>query len=64
MGAPKKATHIIVHPNFHLRVNGKLQHVPKGTEVALAAADAKRYGDKVIAIGEKKAVDITPSDDG
>ena len=62
MAAPKRATHIVVHPKLFMAVGGKLQHVPKGTEIALAADHAKRLIAKgrVLAIGEQKAVDLTP----
>lgn len=65
MAAPKKATHVVVHPKFYLSVGGKLQRVSKGTEVALAAKQGERYvkRGRVLAIGEQKAVDLTTEDE-
>ncbi len=56
-----KATHIVVHPKQYLSVGGKLQHVPKGTEVALTPAKAKDLEAKgrILKIGQKEAVDLT-----
>ncbi len=64
MAAPKKATHVVVHPKFYLSVGGRLKRVPKGTEVALSAKQGERYVERgrVLAIGEQKAVDLTPDD--
>lgn len=64
MAAPKKATHVVIHRKQYLSVGGKLQHVPKGTEVALAAKQGERYvkRGRVMAIGEQKAVDLTPDE--
>ena len=61
MAAPKKATHVIQHRKQYLSVGGKLQHVPKGTEVALDAKQGARLAKRgrVLVIGEQKAVDLT-----
>ncbi len=59
MAAPKKATHVMVHPRQYMRVNGKLQRVDKGTEIALSEEQAAKFGKKVMKLGQKKAVDVT-----
>lgn len=61
MAAPKKATHVIIHPRLYLSVGGKLQHVAKGTEVALSVDQGKSMvkRGRVLVIGEQKAVDLT-----
>lgn len=61
MGAPKKATHIVVHRKLYLAGKGKPVHYPVDTEMVLS----KEIGDRLIEkgmvkeIGEKKAVDLT-----
>lgn len=61
MAAPKKATHVVVHRKQYMAVGGKLQHVPKGTEVALTSEQGRRMSKRgrVLAIGQKEAVDLT-----
>lgn len=56
MGAPKKATHEIVHPSLYMRVNDKLQQMKVGDQVTLTKDQAKRLGKKVAEIGKEKAV--------
>ncbi len=65
MAAPKKATHVIQHRKQYLSVGGVLQHVPKGTEVALDAKQGDRLAKRgrVLAIGQKAAVDLTKAGD-
>lgn len=65
MAAPKKATHVIVHPKQYMAVGGKLQHVPKGTEVAIEAKQGERMvkRGRVMVIGVQKAVDLTADQD-
>ena len=62
MPAPKKATHVVAHPKLFMAVDGKLQHVPKGTEITLTSTQAKGLVAKgrVLVVGEKKSVDLTP----
>ncbi len=56
-----KATHVVIHPKQFMAVKGKLQHVPKGTEVTLAAKHGERLAKRgrVMVIGQKAAVDLT-----
>ena len=62
-----KATHVVVHPKQYLSVGGKLQHMPKGTELTLTAAQAESLEKKgrVARLGSKEAVDLTqpPADE-
>lgn len=61
MAAPKKATHVVTHRKQYMAVGGKLQHVPKGTEVALSVEHGKSMvkRGRALVIGEQKAVDLT-----
>ncbi|MCK5127633.1 MAG: hypothetical protein KAR42_15355 [candidate division Zixibacteria bacterium] len=59
MAASKKATHVVAHKKLYLAVDGKLQHVPAGTEMVLDAKAAEQMGKKVMKLGEQKAVDLT-----
>jgi hypothetical protein len=65
MAAPKKATHVMVHPKQYMAVGGTLQHVPKGTEVAMSVEQGKRMvkRGRALVIGEQKAVDLTADAD-
>ena len=56
-----KSTHVVVHPKQYLAVGGKLQHVPKGSEVALSSKQGERLvkRGRVLAIGQKKVIDLT-----
>ena len=56
MAAPKKSTHVVEHAKMYMAVNGKLQHVVKGTQLALSADQAKRLGAKVSPINSKTVV--------
>jgi hypothetical protein len=62
MAAPKRPTHIVEHKNLFLGVEGKLQHFKKGTELTLTAAQAKKLGAKVKALGKSSSVDMTDDD--
>jgi len=53
-----KATHEVVHPRLFLGVNGKLQHVEKGTLIVLGTNQAKKLGDKVKSLSDKKTIDL------
>jgi hypothetical protein len=65
MAAPKKATHVMVHPKQYMAVDGVLQRVPKGTEVAMSTEQGKRMvkRGRALVIGEQKAVDLTDPTD-
>lgn len=56
-----KSTHVVVHPKQYLSVGGKLQHMPKGSEVALSAKQGERLvkRGRVLAIGQKDVIDLT-----
>ena len=67
MGAPKKATHTVVHRRLHLAVGdkGKLQHVEQGSNLALSDKHAESLGGKVMKIGSQKTIDVSGGgDDG
>lgn len=60
MAAPKKPTHEVVHPKLRMAVGGKLQRVPKGTQLALSEIQAKsllKQG-KIVCLKEKKTLDL------
>ena len=59
MATDKKATHEVVHPKLHMRVNDKMQRVPVGTPLVLSEAQATAFGDKVKPLKGKKTVDLT-----
>lgn len=52
----------VVHPNLHLAVAGKLQHVPKGKPVSLTDSQAKRLGAKVKRVADDEALDVASSE--
>ena len=56
--ANKKATHTVVHPKLYLAVEGKLQHIPKGTDIYLNKQSEKSLGKKVVLIGSSKTVEV------
>lgn len=62
MAAPKRPTHVVVHPKLYMAPNGKLEHIKAGTELVLDKKIAEKLGDKVKAIGEEKAIDMTDKD--
>tara|TARA_R110000803_G_scaffold179119_1_gene241562 strand:+ start:647 stop:853 length:207 start_codon:yes stop_codon:yes gene_type:complete len=57
--ANEKATHVMVHRNQYLRVNGTIQKIEVGDDMTLTPAQAQRFGDKVKKIGSKKPVELT-----
>ena len=58
MGAPKKATHVVVHKKLYFRVEGKLQKMPVGSEIVLSDNEGNDKT-KFRKIGDQKAVDLT-----
>jgi len=62
MPAPKKATHVVLHPKQYLAVAGKLQHIPVGTELTMdeKAASGLVTRGRLGKLGGKKTVDLTP----
>lgn len=55
-----KAT--VTHPKLYMAVNGKLQHVEKGTELVLSEEQAKRLSSKVQVVKQAKKVDARKKD--
>ena len=53
MAAPKKPTHVVEHGKLYMAVNGKLQHVAKGTQLVLSDDQARGLGAKVALITSK-----------
>lgn len=47
MSMPKKPTHVVIHPSFYLRVNGKLQEMEVGTTMSLS----KEAGESMVKKG-------------
>ena len=56
-----KKNYIVDHPRTYLAVDGKLQHVPKGTPLTLTDDQAKGLGKRVVPAGQEQAVDLTNS---
>ena len=56
MAAPKKPTHVVEHGKLYMAVNGKLQHVAKGTQLVLSADQANGLGARVALITSKTVV--------
>lgn len=53
MAAPKRATHVVVHPKLCLAVEGKVQRVPKGTQLTIDKENLSQYKN-LIATGKIK----------
>lgn len=64
MSAPKRSTHVVIHPKLYMAVEGKLQHVKKGSELILSDKVAKKLGSKVGVMGEGKTIDMTSTGEG
>ena len=62
-GAPKRPTHAVAHAKLYLRVNGKLQHVPKGTPLVLSKEQAEAGGKMFASVGSGGALDMTDKAD-
>lgn len=50
------ATHIVTHKRLYTGPN--LKHVPPGTRLELTAKQAKKMGNKVMAIGDEVPLDL------
>lgn len=61
----KQATHTVVHGNLYLAVDGKLQHIPAGTQVILSKEQAVKASKDVYTPIKSDAdvVDATPKAD-
>lgn len=45
---------IVAHPKLYLRVEGKLQHIPKGTEVTVTKDQCEKLGARLMDPAEAK----------
>ncbi len=54
-------THEVVHPKLYMAVNGEIQHIVKGTQLALNKTQATRLGAKVKQLGKGKSFDLSGS---
>jgi len=50
---------VVKHPNLHLAVGGKLQHVPKGSKVKVTEDQAKRLNSKLEDDNAKAPVEVS-----
>ena len=58
MAGDKKIKCEVIHPKLNLRVKGKLQRVPVGTELMLTEAQLEAFGShKVRKAGKKQVLD-------
>ena len=65
--AVKTVKRIVVHPKLYLRVDGKLQRVPPGTEVTVTKAQAESLGKKLADPADAKRLkdgELTSGDEG
>jgi len=62
--AEKKATHTVTHDSLYLRVNGKMTHVKKGSDISLSGNIGKGLEDKKMVQKKtgKKFVDLNSED--
>lgn len=59
-----KKKYQVVHPRTYLAVDGKLQHVPKGTELELNKKQADGLGARVAPVGQAEAIDLSDAGTG
>lgn len=61
MAAPKRPTHVVIHPSLYLRVNGQIQQMEKGAHLTLDGKTAERLVAKgfVASIKDAPQVDLT-----
>ena len=60
MAGDKKIKCEVIHPKLNLRVDGKLQRVPVGTELTLTEAQLEAFGPhKVREAGKKQVIDVS-----
>lgn len=57
--ADEKMKRIVAHPKLYMRVEGKLQHIPKGTEVTVTKMQCEALGKKLMDPAEQKKLDAT-----
>lgn len=62
--AEKTVKRTVVHPKLYLRVDGKLQRVPVGTEITVTKAQAKSHGAKVSDPSKASKLDDGKMSDG
>lgn len=62
--ADKKVKATVLHKKYYLAVDGKLQHVPSGTEIETTEAAVKASrGKLILAGGPKKTVKVGKQSD-
>ncbi len=55
----KTVKRIVAHPKLYMSVDGKLQHIPKGTELTVTGAQCESLGTKLMDPAEQKKLDAT-----
>lgn len=55
----KTVKRVVTHPKLFMKVEGKLQHVPQGTELTLTDSQADALADKTADPAELKKLDST-----
>lgn len=58
MAAPKRPTHIVNHGRLYLSVNGKLEHIKKGSQLTLTEKQAKGLGVRVTSLSGKPSIEL------
>lgn len=51
---------IVKHPKLYIKVNGKLTHVMKGTELEMSESEAARLKDKLYDLSNVDKIKLTP----
>lgn len=50
---------VVVHPKLYMRVDGHVQHVPRGTELTVTKAQCVALGGKLMDPSQVKKLDVT-----
>ena len=58
MAAPKRPTHVVEHGRLYIAVDGKIQHVEKGTQLTLNEKQAKGLGPRVRSLKDVGSLDL------
>lgn len=58
MAAPKRSTHVVEHKRLYLAVDGKVQHVEKGTQLTLNEKQARGLGARVRSLKDASSLDL------
>ena len=56
--ADKKFDYVVQHSKLYFAVDGRLKHVPAGTEISMTKKQAKRLRGKIVAKGTVPVVDV------